>query len=490
MAVVADRDDDPGEHAGLGAGRDDQAGGGLGLVVDRLDQDVVVERLDAAGERLRALEAVRACRPRAWSQRSLGPVGRLRPRCAPTRSAAGSSTISRPAATCRLPSGSLVPPDWDTSVLITTAGHAAAEAVLPGRRGSRRRRARRRCRSASARSTSTRSGNTARHLTFFEMMGNFSFGDYFKRARDRTGLGAGHLAGPGSGSTPTRSGSTVYEGDERVPADEEAVELWRAIGMPAERIVRLGGDNFWQAGPIGPCGPCSELYLDRGAGARLRPRRVRARLRLRPVPGVLEPRVHAVQHARGRRAGAAAARPASTPAPGVERVAAAVTGRAQRVRDRRLRRRHRARSSGGRARATASTSGQTEGAAGARPTTGGPCASWPATGSSRATRAAATCCGGSCAGPILPRPPDRAGGRRSSSRLHARVVELLGDVYPELTESAARRPPRAGHRGGALLAHARGGRRAARRRARRAAAPSSPATTRSGCTTPTASRSS
>ena len=49
-----------------------------------------------------------------------------------------------------------------------------------------------------------------------------------------------------------------------MPADEEAVELWLEVGVPAERIVRLGSDNFWQAGPVGPCGPCSELHYDRG----------------------------------------------------------------------------------------------------------------------------------------------------------------------------------------------------------------------------------
>ena len=56
----------------------------------------------------------------------------------------------------------------------------------------------------------------------------------------------------------------MYEGDANVPADEEAIELWLRTGIPADRIVRLGGDNFWQAGPTGPCGPCSELYYDRG----------------------------------------------------------------------------------------------------------------------------------------------------------------------------------------------------------------------------------
>ena len=60
---------------------------------------------------------------------------------------------------------------------------------------------------------------------------------------------------------------TVFGGDEELGLgpDEEAIEIWEAIGVPDERIVRLGReDNFWQAGPTGPCGPCSELYLDRG----------------------------------------------------------------------------------------------------------------------------------------------------------------------------------------------------------------------------------
>ena len=228
-------------------------------------------------------------------------------------------------------------------MLITTAGHAAAEAVLPGRRGSRRRRGARRCRSASARSTSTRSGSTARHLTFFEMMGNFSFGDYFKHVRDRRRPGSWSRRRTASGLTPRSSGSTVYRGRRRVPADEEAIELWLASACRAERILRLGGDNFWQAGPIGPCGPCSELYYDRGPGVRLRPAGVRARLRLRPVPRVLEPRVHAVQHARGRQPRAAARGRASTPAPGVERVTCPPQGVDSAYRDRRLRRRHRGR---------------------------------------------------------------------------------------------------------------------------------------------------
>src|SRR4051812_38771765 len=161
-----------------------------------------------------------------------------------------------------VPSASLVPPTLDPSVLLTTAGmqpfkpYFRGEATPPG-----------------PRLTSVQKcfravdidevGRTARHLTFFEMMGNFSFGDYFK---DYAVQCAWELSTSpeGFGLDPSRIWATVYEGDETVPADEDAVRLWLETGVPAERIVRLGSDNFWQAGPVGPCGPCSELYLDRG----------------------------------------------------------------------------------------------------------------------------------------------------------------------------------------------------------------------------------
>jgi alanyl-tRNA synthetase len=107
-------------------------------------------------------------------------------------------------------------------------------------------------------------GNTARHLTFFEMLGNWSFGDYFKEESIPWGW---ELSTNGFGMDPERIWVTVFGGDEelRLGPDEEAIALWGAIGVPDERIVRLGrADNFWQGGPIGPCGPCSELYLDRG----------------------------------------------------------------------------------------------------------------------------------------------------------------------------------------------------------------------------------
>jgi len=107
-------------------------------------------------------------------------------------------------------------------------------------------------------------GVTKRHLTFFEMLGNFSVGDYFKQ-------GAVEMAWEFSlevlGFEPERVWITVFEGDEALGLgpDEEAIEAWLSVGVPRERIVLLGrGDNFWQAGATGPCGPCSELYYDRG----------------------------------------------------------------------------------------------------------------------------------------------------------------------------------------------------------------------------------
>lgn len=98
-------------------------------------------------------------------------------------------------------------------------------------------------------------GITSRHGTFFEMLGNFSFGDYFKEQSLKWGLEfmTEHLNMPFE-----KIWATVYEDDD------EAVEIWKKLGMPEERIVKLGkDDNFWEIG-LGPCGPCSELYFDRG----------------------------------------------------------------------------------------------------------------------------------------------------------------------------------------------------------------------------------
>jgi alanyl-tRNA synthetase len=107
-------------------------------------------------------------------------------------------------------------------------------------------------------------GKTARHLTFFEMLGNFSFGDYFKQGAVEF---AWELSTAVFGFDPDRIWVTVFGGDDELGLgpDEEAIECWRSVGVPLDRIVHLGrADNFWQAGPTGPCGPCSELYFDRG----------------------------------------------------------------------------------------------------------------------------------------------------------------------------------------------------------------------------------
>lgn len=100
-------------------------------------------------------------------------------------------------------------------------------------------------------------GFTKRHLTFFEMMGNFSFGNYFKKEAIRY---AWDFLTKEVGIDPKRLLATVYV------HDDEAYNLWRTeIGLPEERVSRLGeADNFWQMGDTGPCGPCSEIYYDTG----------------------------------------------------------------------------------------------------------------------------------------------------------------------------------------------------------------------------------
>jgi alanyl-tRNA synthetase len=163
----------------------------------------------------------------------------------------------------QLPSGSLVPPDWDRSVLITTAGMQPLKRYFLGLEEP-----------PQARLMTVQKcfrtvdidevGRTAHHLTFFEMLGNFSIGDYFKRFAVEQAWEL--VTSPsGFGFDPDKLWASVYRGDGgEIPADEEAVQLWLEVGVPAERIVRLGSDNFWQAGPVGPCGPCSELHYDRG----------------------------------------------------------------------------------------------------------------------------------------------------------------------------------------------------------------------------------
>ena len=164
-----------------------------------------------------------------------------------------------------VPSASLVPSVHDPSVLLTTAGMQPFKPYFLGRERPPAPRLAdvQKC----FRTTDIEEvGKTARHLTFFEMLGNWSFGDYFKAESIPWGW---QLATEGFGMDPEKIWATVFGGDEELGLgpDEEAIEIWKGVGMPEERIVLLGrSDNFWQAGPSGPCGPCSELYVDRGEG--------------------------------------------------------------------------------------------------------------------------------------------------------------------------------------------------------------------------------
>ncbi len=163
----------------------------------------------------------------------------------------------------RLPSASLVPSSYDPSVLLTTAG---MHPLVPYFKGEEKPPYPRltTCQKCFRTTDIENVGNTARHLTFFEMLGNFSIGDYFKQeAVER----AWELSLQVFGFEPEDIWISVFEGDEELGLgpDDEAIEAWMSVGVPRERIVLLPrSENFWQAGTSGPCGPCSELYLDRG----------------------------------------------------------------------------------------------------------------------------------------------------------------------------------------------------------------------------------
>jgi alanyl-tRNA synthetase len=156
-----------------------------------------------------------------------------------------------------LPSSSLVPAD-DPTLLFTNAGMVQFKRVFLGEKdiGHTRAATSQKCVRAGGKHNDLEEvGRTARHLTFFEMLGNFSFGDYFKR--DAIAF-AWELLTQVYGLEADRFFATVHE------TDDEAEELWRSeIGLPAERVFRLGdADNFWQMADVGPCGPCSELHYD------------------------------------------------------------------------------------------------------------------------------------------------------------------------------------------------------------------------------------
>ena len=166
-----------------------------------------------------------------------------------------------------VPSSSLVPGN-DPTLLFTNAGMVQFKDVFLGKdkRSYSRAVSSQRCVRAGGKHNDLENvGYTARHHTFFEMLGNFSFGDYFKR--DAIRFGWDFVTGKDwLGIDPQRLMATVYH------SDQEAFDIWhKDVGLPQNRIVRIGdkpgggSDNFWQMGETGPCGPCSEIFYDHGA---------------------------------------------------------------------------------------------------------------------------------------------------------------------------------------------------------------------------------
>ncbi len=163
----------------------------------------------------------------------------------------------------RIPSASLVPPADDRTVLLTTAGMQPLKPYFLGRADPPAPMLTS-CQKCFRTPDIDHVGATLRHLTFFEMLGNFSIGAYFKAEAIRF---AWDLSLEAFSFDPADIWVTVFSGDEALGLgpDEEAIELWQAIGVPRERIVGCPrSENFWEAGPVGPSGPCSELYIDRG----------------------------------------------------------------------------------------------------------------------------------------------------------------------------------------------------------------------------------
>ena len=162
----------------------------------------------------------------------------------------------------RLPSFSLIPQD-DASLLLINSGMAPMKPFFTGEKEPPRHRVCT-CQKCIRTGDIENIGHTARHGTYFEMLGNFSFGDYFKN--EAIHWAWEFLTSPEwVGLDPERLYPSVFAGNETTPADEEAFRIWNEeIGVPADHIFKFGKeDNFWEHGS-GPCGPCSEIYYDRG----------------------------------------------------------------------------------------------------------------------------------------------------------------------------------------------------------------------------------
>ena len=165
-----------------------------------------------------------------------------------------------------VPSSPLVPHD-DPTLLFTNAGMNQFKDLFLGRekRAYTRAASSQKCMRVSGKHNDLDNvGPSLRHHTFFEMLGNFSFGDYFKK--DAIAFAWSMLTDVWH-MPPDRLVVSIFKGENGIPRDAEAYDLWRQF-MPADRILELGADdNFWQMGDTGPCGRCSEIYYVRGTGS-------------------------------------------------------------------------------------------------------------------------------------------------------------------------------------------------------------------------------
>ncbi len=163
-----------------------------------------------------------------------------------------------------VPSSPLVPAD-DPTLLFTNAGMNQFKDLFLGRETrdyTRATTSQKVMRVSGKHNDLDNVGPSLRHHTFFEMLGNFSFGDYFKA--EALPL-AWTLLTDVWKMPADRLVVSIFKGENGIPRDDEAYDIWRRLGVPADRILELGGDdNFWQMGDTGPCGRCSEIYFVRG----------------------------------------------------------------------------------------------------------------------------------------------------------------------------------------------------------------------------------